>query len=192
MDYKVGDKIRIIKDMSPYFTSGKEAVITGCDGNDNYRAKEIDDPYRNNHWSLDEFYFELVTASKEYKKGDKVRMLTGQYCEMEKGDIVSVQNIDFHDKIFPIKVDDGKYGQWVTLDDIELVDSNSTQEEIDKIYSNRNGANVSSCRHEFIVVGIGLYSNEYIDCKHCGKKKEDCEEEPVQYVVDDPSWDIPF
>lgn len=120
-------------------------------------------------------------------------MLTGEYCDLDKGDTVTVKKVDANDPIFPVKVDDGKYGQWLTFEDIELVSSNSTQEEIDKIYSGRNGANTSECSHNFIVVGIGLYGNEYIDCKNCGKKKEDCKEEKKSIVVDDPSWwDVGF
>jgi hypothetical protein len=131
----------------------------------------------------------------DYKVGDKVRIITDERFPLLKGERTEIDAIDIADPIYPVRVKASTMigSTWIKSEEFELIDSSSTSEQIDTILGNRDKPSNTKCRHEFVTVGFGLMGNEYIDCKNCGKRKEDCKDEPERVVVEyDDLWDVGF
>lgn len=150
--------------------------------------------------------------SMSYKVGDRIKItkenIFGDSCVGQEGEIIEIEdNCAFGVPIKVKVVDDGfEEIVYTNEDSIEKVSpTKSTSQKtdqswkntMDNILDNRDGPNVSqqNCRHEFIMVGQGLYG-DYWNCKHCDMKKEDWiaaggKEEDLK-PKRNSWWDIPF
>lgn len=147
-----------------------------------------------------------------YKVGDKVRIIKenifGDSRVGHEGVIIEIEAHCPFDVPIKIKVDDDGFEEIVYSNEESIeklapskgdqkTNKSWQQQTIDDTIDNRNGANVSqmSCKHEFIIVGKGIYG-DYWNCKHCDMKKEDWvaqggNEEDLK-PKRDSWWDIPF
>lgn len=129
-----------------------------------------------------------------FKVGDKVKLIKNECgSENKVGDVGYIVEIDDYyygldgsPITYKVDVDDGADDcNWSFETDLEFIYSeNVYQKQVDNLEASMDSyKDKSTCKHDWIVVGMGLYG-DYINCKHCDMKKEDYVEEDESDVDD--------
>jgi transcription antitermination factor NusG len=121
MEFKVGDKVRILSQQYEFMDSiGKTATIESIGMKD---AKPIRVDFGDDYWNYSKDEIELVKEDDkalEFKVGDKVKIVTNDRS-FRKGAIVTIIKVDEGDNDWPYKAK-GEYNtEWVREDDITAI-----------------------------------------------------------------------